>query len=66
VERPRHFYYIKILLFLLVLTKIVLKITLKEISGCTFMCSLGVFQGFNFLIILPIFMNICSYIVSLK
>jgi hypothetical protein len=46
--------------------KLFWKLLFKETSGCTFMCSLGVFQDFNFLIILSIFMNICTDIILLK
>ena len=48
------------------MTKLSLKITLEETSGCMLVCSLGVFQGINFLILLPIFTKICMNIVPLQ
>ena len=66
MERHEHFDDFKSLLFLLLVTKVGLKITVKGTSGCTFMCSLGVFQGFNFLIILSIFTKICRIFISLQ
>jgi hypothetical protein len=66
VERHRHFDDFKSLLFLLLMTKVSLKITVKETSVCTFMCSLDVLQGFNFLIILPVSTKMCRNIMSLQ
>jgi hypothetical protein len=66
LERRRHFDDFKSLLFLFLVTKVGLKIAVKETSGRTFMCCLGVFQSFNFLIILPIFTKICRNVTSLQ
>ena len=66
MERHRHFDDFKSLLFLLLMTKIGLKITVKETPGCTFMCSLSVLQGFNFLNILPVSTEMCRNIISLQ
>jgi hypothetical protein len=64
--RNGHFDDFKSLLFLFLVTKVGLKITVKETSGCNFMCSMGVFQSFNFLIVLPIFTKICRTVISLQ
>jgi len=66
VEKHMHFDYFKSLRFVLLVTKVSLKITVKETSGCTFICSLDVFKGFNFLTILPIFTKFLRNIISLQ